>query len=211
MGTRGLVGFIDNKKLKVCYYNHYDSYITGLGMSVIKFLNNINKENLHSLLSSSEIKFKEDFNDKDNQNSPYRYGYHIFDYLTKCLKNQTTQINTNEESLKNTQEFNYIYNFSTKKLKIIFYNNSATIEPTSTNMMALDLLFSSCEDALDTDNYKHFLQSLKKYNLNENCVLDACFDLLNSKSLKIDKDEKKLWKKQDFYKKRKLLKKLELV
>lgn len=37
MGTRGLYGFMTNNNLK-CTYNHYDSYPTGLGASVIDFI-----------------------------------------------------------------------------------------------------------------------------------------------------------------------------
>jgi hypothetical protein len=43
MGTRGLLGFIIKGK-KNGTYNHYDSYPTGLGNNIIKWLNTLSEE-----------------------------------------------------------------------------------------------------------------------------------------------------------------------
>lgn len=44
MGTRGAFGFKINNEYKISY-NHYDSYISGLGISIVKQLINIKKKN----------------------------------------------------------------------------------------------------------------------------------------------------------------------
>lgn len=44
MGTRGALGFKINNEYKISY-NHYDSYISGLGVNVVKQLINIKKKN----------------------------------------------------------------------------------------------------------------------------------------------------------------------
>lgn len=54
MGTRGLVGFYSNGETKAMY-NHYDSYIDGLGADVIKFLRTIRLDTLKDIVSKIKM------------------------------------------------------------------------------------------------------------------------------------------------------------
>lgn len=48
MGTRGLVGVVINNTPKATY-NHFDSYPSGLGLDVVKFVDSIKGENFDTL------------------------------------------------------------------------------------------------------------------------------------------------------------------
>lgn len=48
MSTRGAYGFVKNKEMKITY-NHYDSYLEGLGLSVIKFIANTTDAELNKI------------------------------------------------------------------------------------------------------------------------------------------------------------------
>ena len=51
MGTRGVFGFHKNGVDKITY-NHYDSYPTGLGEEVVKFLKNHGVDELNTIFDS---------------------------------------------------------------------------------------------------------------------------------------------------------------
>jgi hypothetical protein len=54
MGTRGVFGFHKNGVDKITY-NHYDSYLTGLGEEVVKFLKNNSIEKLNAIFDKIEM------------------------------------------------------------------------------------------------------------------------------------------------------------
>lgn len=95
MGTRGLVGFYSNGKTKAMY-NHYDSYIDGLGADVIKFLRTIRLDTLKDIVSKIKM-VKEDSKPSSKQ-------------ITECKIEGTVDLNvgTQKETdwyclLRNTQ------------------------------------------------------------------------------------------------------------
>jgi len=51
MGTRGAYGFIKHKEIKASY-NHYDSYLEGLGVNMVDFVNSTSKEELNKICDS---------------------------------------------------------------------------------------------------------------------------------------------------------------
>lgn len=48
MSTRGAYGFIKNKEIKASY-NHFDSYLEGLGVNMVDFIRTTNKEELNKI------------------------------------------------------------------------------------------------------------------------------------------------------------------
>lgn len=57
MGTRGINGFIYKAEDKLCY-NHFDSYPTGLGKQILKFIVGVNQNNDWDRLKSNVEKLK---------------------------------------------------------------------------------------------------------------------------------------------------------
>ncbi len=62
MGTRGFVGFIQNKEIKG-WYNHFDSYPSGLGELIVEHTNELTKEQLTEFFTK-KLTFVEANDDK---------------------------------------------------------------------------------------------------------------------------------------------------
>lgn len=51
MGTRGLLGhIIRSKNIRKASYNHFDSYPSGLGAQLAKFINGLNDEQIEKMI-----------------------------------------------------------------------------------------------------------------------------------------------------------------
>lgn len=140
MATRGLLIIKDNKgEVKAAQYNHYDSYLMGLGKSIIQFIYLFSNQDIEYSLSF--IKLFDEIEAPQNPDifEPYqsfksfealkiRDSFHLLEKLTNKITNKENEENNKEiiHSLNSISfmkqglfcEYTYIINLQTNSLEI---------------------------------------------------------------------------------------------
>ena len=117
MSTRGLMGLKKDNEVKA-HYNHFDSYISGLGKDIIETINNIPKSKRVEILSKAFDNITLVRDNEENYNYLKEYQGNLQAYLNGVV----TKMIDNKDFIYDTLfcEYAYIINLDTKTLDITF-------------------------------------------------------------------------------------------
>lgn len=145
MGTRGAYGFIKNKEMKVSY-NHFDSYLEGLGNNMVDFVKNTSKEQLNEIYDEIIlVKENEKPNKKQNEE------------ITKFLEKYSLENCINEENFGNRQRDWYYLLRNCQGEPNLFKEGLKYM--TDDKEFLEDNLFCEYAYLIDLDNDKFIIQS----------------------------------------------------
>ncbi len=116
MSTRGLMGF-KKREIPKAQYNHYDSYISGLGKSIIETINNIPKEERLQKLNDTYDNIVLEKENEENYKDLHEYQGNLQAYLDgfNIMIDNYSFINDNLFC-----EYAYIINLDKNTLDITF-------------------------------------------------------------------------------------------
>lgn len=145
MGTRGAYGFIKNKEMKVSY-NHFDSYLEGLGNNMVDFVKNTSKEQLNKIYDEIIlVKENEKPNKKQNEE------------ITKFLEKYSLENCIKEENFGNKQRDWYYLLRNCQGEPNLFKEGLRYM--TDDKEFLEDNLFCEYAYLIDLDNDKFIIQS----------------------------------------------------
>ena len=145
MGTRGAYGFIKNKEMKVSY-NHFDSYLEGLGNNMVNFVRNTTKEQLNKIYDEI-ILVKENAKPNKKQNEE----------ITKFLEKYSLENCIKEENFGNKQRDWYYLLRNCQGEPNLFKEGLRYM--TDDKEFLEDNLFCEYAYLIDLDNNKFIIQS----------------------------------------------------
>ena len=198
MGTRGAYGFIKNKEMKVSY-NHFDSYLEGLGNNMVNFVRNTTKEQLNKIYDEI-ILVKENAKPNKKQNEE----------ITKFLEKYSLENCIKEENFGNKQRDWYYLLRNCQGEPNLFKEGLRYM--TDDKEFLEDNLFCEYAYLIDLDNNKFIIQSNeRKVNYDLDRIPDNWIEITYPRlenscknkymNLMFDKDalnQKEIYVKSDF-------------
>jgi hypothetical protein len=203
MGTRGSVGFRVNKQDRV-QYNHFDSYPSGLGNDVLKFIQSSTLEELKQVANSIEL-VREDVKPTAEQIKNCEAWTYLgvssgsTDEWYCLLRNAQGDLNAYRNGLKymiDGKSFlldslfcEYAYIINTDNNTLEFYSGF------NKKVLLTKGRYASKRDMESRDNGYYGVALVGKFKLND--IIDASDEVIESIIEKMDKKAASFYKKQE--------------